>query len=124
MKVCLWGAMLCMVAALLAAGCGPKPVEPRGPGLLPLKTAEGDNIHTAGPWRYVLQVRAKDTRSETRAGLLFKDGKPVAGTAPGERIQTPWGRMKWFGPPPEPLRVRPPYDFGWLHLQTYDQPVD
>jgi hypothetical protein len=120
-----WVALLACLLAMTAAGCGPHPVEPpRTTRFLPITADEGDNAHAAGPWRYVLMVRAKDTRSETRAGQLLKDDQPVVGAAAGETLETPWGAMKWLGPPPEPMRIRPPYEFGWLARGTYDRPLE
>ena len=113
-----------MLAALLVVGCPQEAPGPEETGFLPVRTEEGVNLNDAGPWRYILHVRAKDTLNETRAGLLFKDGRPIRGRTFGEPISTPWGKMRWFREPPHPIRIKPPYNFGWLHRTTYGQPVD
>ena len=119
--------LLCAMA-ILAAGCSGKPAvvdpSPTEPGFLAIQSNEGPNEHAAGTWRYVLEVRAKGTKSETRVGLLFKEDKPVVAAKMGESITTPWGPMRWFGPPPHPIRIRLPYEFGWLARGTYDRPLD
>ena len=119
----------CIVATVgLTAGCNGKPaaVDPSTPkpGFIAIRSNEGPNEHASGTWRYVLEIRAKGTKSETRVGLLFKEDKPVVAAKMGESITTPWGPMRWFGPPPHPIRIRLPYEFGWLARGTYDRPLD
>ncbi len=64
-------------------------------------------------WEYTYTITGKGTRSETREGVLKKDGKQVGG-GKGEIIETPLGRLQYF---------QDRYNSGWLNTLTYDMPV-
>ncbi len=64
-----------------------------------------------GEWQYVLRVYRRQPRTKGkrpqqarpavigRAGYLRWGERDLAGTAAGDRLQTPFGALRWFGPP-------------------------
>jgi len=72
----------------------------------------GEDRPALKDWTYQLHIRHKQTRSEGRTGTLTRDGKEITGTTPGEIIDTPCGKFKWFG---KPEKDDPAFkDRGWL----------
>jgi hypothetical protein len=45
-------------------------------------------------WRYVYDIHATGTRSESRSGRLSLEGAPLPPARPGDRLRTPWGEMR------------------------------
>jgi hypothetical protein len=82
------------------------------PALFPTKAGS----YTVDAWRYDYSVTAPGSRSERRAGRLYKGGQEIIGTL-GEVRDTPLGRFAFFGS--NAWR----YNLGWLNTLTYDQPV-
>jgi hypothetical protein len=50
-----------------------------------------------GEWELQVEYLFKGTRSEGQDGKLLKDGKPIDPKRIGKEIETPLGKMKFYG---------------------------
>jgi hypothetical protein len=53
--------------------------------------------YKSGEWELQVEYLLKGTRSEGQDGKLLKDGKPVDSKLLGKEIDTPLGKMKFYG---------------------------
>lgn len=76
---------------------------------------------TVGAWRYSVAASQMGSRHERRIGWLSYQRAPVPGDAPGDAIETPWGRLVWSGAitPDTPGE----YEQGWLARGIHDRPL-
>ena len=88
------------------------------PGAEPIDLTKPATVES-GPWKYVYSIIGKGSKSERRAGELTYAGKPISDAVPGDRIDTPWGRMQLFSGDYM-------YTRGWLLMlkQTHDVRID
>ncbi len=119
---------------------GPMGVDLKGPhGWLPVPTARaGGNpvdpteadarkidlqlpaTYTAGHWKYSYTLWRPGTAGQGRLGQLRYEDRQVEAKRPGDVIQTPWGRLWWWGQLDDALRG----DYGWLPIEPEEASKD
>ncbi|MFW5750828.1 MAG: hypothetical protein ACOCZK_04175 [Planctomycetota bacterium] len=108
-----------LVLCLFCVGCsnGAASGEGERPSASPdapsdAKQATDASTDDTAEWEYRVRFENKGTRSESRHGMLVKDGKPVLGKQKGETRETPIGTFRWQGLEKPVLWA----DTGWTRI--------
>ena len=102
---------LCFVTLSMLSGCGVEPASAPPFESSPVGVPEqpGETIASDSGWELTVVYRHKGSRSEAQHGLLLRDGQRIEDGEVGELMETPLGRMRFYGPMSETLM----YTSGW-----------
>jgi hypothetical protein len=56
-----------------------------------------DRVFREGAWELRIWYRRRSTPIEYQHGVLYHDGRRVKGAGPGYELDTPLGRLRYFG---------------------------
>lgn len=104
----------------LLAGFGGHPIDPSVGTLLSAPNPEPANakaVAHVAEWRFEVVVKARFSRSEGRAGRLWRGNAEVQGYLPNQGLETPWGTLCFTKSAHDPSHQD---NSGWLLWGTHD----